>query len=84
MRAEGVPPRSNTAEPRNPGAMPVFSRGGDLPARKNGDADAFGSYERTPSLPSADKENPRLEKTGIAPGLRGCKGLADKAAIVIG
>jgi hypothetical protein len=28
-----------------------FSRRGGLSAKKNGDADAFGSDERTPSLP---------------------------------
>jgi hypothetical protein len=39
-----------------------FSRVGGLTAKKNGDADAFGFYERTPSLPQAAKEKPRFEK----------------------
>jgi hypothetical protein len=32
-----------------------------LNAKKNGDAEAFGCDERTPSLPYAAKENPWLE-----------------------
>jgi hypothetical protein len=39
-----------------------FSREGGLTAKKNGDADAFGFYERTPSLPYAANEDPRFEK----------------------
>ena len=34
---------------------------GYLHAKKIGGADAFGFYERTPSLPYAIKEDPRLE-----------------------
>ena len=39
----------------------LLERGG-LTAKKNGDADAFGFYERTPSLPYAANQNPRFEK----------------------
>jgi hypothetical protein len=39
-----------------------FSGGGGLNAKKIEGADAFGCDERTPSLPYAAKENPRLEK----------------------
>ena len=37
------------------------SRGGGLHAKKIEGADAFGFYERTPSLPYTIKEDPRFE-----------------------
>src|SRR5476649_742395 len=37
------------------------SRGGSFDAKKIGGADAFGCDERTPSLPYAANEDPRLE-----------------------
>ena len=54
---------------QHPGDEPLAWKGcgssrewGDLTANENGDADAFGCDERTPSLPYAAKEYPRVEK----------------------
>jgi hypothetical protein len=64
-------------QPRNPAAMPVFIEPGDLGLSEGRD---LASYDlRSNSLRfffSTASGAPPLEKTGIAPGLRGLMNLA--------
>src|SRR5471032_927792 len=48
--------RLNPSEPHR--SVGVELERGDFNTKKNGDAEAFGFYERTPSLPYAAKEDP--------------------------
>src|SRR5450432_680157 len=77
--------RRNSSEPHR--SVGVELERGGLHAKKIGDADAFGFYERTPSLPYAISEDPgssftptsmRRSETGFPPPASSMPGQAPR------